>query len=126
MSTFPVTITFIALYSIVLIPIAGWIGTYRSSINALRGDGGDPILFKRIRIHANLTENAPVMALALGASEMLGMTQWILWLAVCSFLIGRISHYKLYDCQMRAFAMLLTQLSAALLGVWCLYTLYIG
>lgn len=126
MPMIPVTTTFIALFAITLVPLTGWVGLLRGKLGAFRGDGDYPALQKRIRIHGNLIENAPAMALVLGAAEILGMASWILWLAVCSFLIGRVMHYFVFDKTVRAGAMSLTQFPAALLGLWCLYMVYLA
>ena len=126
MTAIPITTTFIAFYAIALVILTGWIGIYRGKHGVLRGHGGDTVLEKRIRYHGNLIENAPAMALVLGASEMLGMTSWILWLAVGAFVAGRILYFYLYDKEVRALAMSLTQFPAGLLGLWCLYAVYMS
>ncbi len=125
MTTIPVTITFISLYAVALVILTGWIGLFRGKVGILRGHGGDAVLEKRIRYHGNLIENAPAMALVLGASESLGMTSWVLWLAVCSFVVGRVLYFQLYDLKIRALAMSLTQFPAGLLALWCIFAIYI-
>ena len=126
MTTIPVTTTFIALYAIVLVPLTAWIGLLRGKIAVLRGHGDNAVLEKRIRYHGNLIENAPAMALVLAASEMLGLTAWALWAAVGAFILGRILYFNLFDKEMRALAMSVTQFPAALLAIWCLYAVYIS
>lgn len=123
MTAIPVTITFIALYAIALVVLTGWIGLFRGKIGVLRGHGDNAVLEKRIRYHGNLIENGPAMALVLGASESLGMSNLFLWLAVCSFVVGRILYFQLYDKELRALAMSLTQFPAGLLALWCLYAI---
>ncbi len=125
MTAIPVTITFISLYAVALVILTGWIGIFRGKVGILRGHGGNTVLEKRIRYHGNLIENAPAMALVLGASESLGMTSWFLWLAVCSFVVGRVLYFQLYDQKIRALAMSLTQFPAGLLALWCLYAIYV-
>lgn len=106
--------------------LTSWIGLYRGATNQLRGEGTDPVLFKRSRFHGNLVENAPATALVLGAGEALGLgTNW-LWLAVLSFIVGRALYFVLYDQKMRALPMTMTQFPAALIGVWVLYTLWMA
>ena len=116
--TLPVTFTFIGTLAILLIFITGWIGVLRGKTGIIRGDGGHPALFKRIRIHGNLMENAPLFALLLGASELSGLAPTWLWLAAATFIIGRTWHYVLYDNTMRGLAMLITLLPGALMGGW--------
>lgn len=126
MTAIPITTTFIAFYAIALAILTGWIGLFRGKIGVLRGHGDNAILEKRIRYHGNLIENAPAMALVLGASELLGLASWALWLAVGAFVLGRVTYFKLYDKEIRALAMSMTQFPAGLLGLWCLYAIYIS
>lgn len=114
----PVTFTFIGVLAILLIPLTGWVGMRRGK--TLRGDGGDPVLFKRIRIHGNLMENAPLFALVLGASEAAGLGRPWLWLAIGTFIAGRGLHFALYDSPLRGGAMLVTLLPGVLMSLWLL------
>lgn len=126
MDNLTITTVFIALYTISLVPLTGWVGVLRGQLNTLRGDGNDAVLEKRIRIHGNYIENAPAMALILGASELQGAPSWALWSSIFCFALGRIAHYILYDKKTRAVAMSLTQFPSALLGFWCLYSITVG
>jgi hypothetical protein len=121
----PVTLTFIAMCGLALLPMTGWIGVHRASERILRGDGGDPVLFKRIRIHGNFIENAPITALTLGGAEMLGLASMWLWLGLAAFVAGRIVHYLLYDRPSRGIGMTLTTLPAAAWGGWILWTVWL-
>ncbi|HEV7344745.1 MAG TPA: MAPEG family protein [Devosia sp.] len=120
----PVTFTFMAVCAALLMPLTGWIGVYWGSRGILRGDGGDPILFKRIRAHGNFIETAPLIAMALLAAEWLGLAQLWLWAAVGSFFIGRLLHWVMYDNKMRGGPMILVTAPGLLLGGWVLYTLW--
>ena len=126
MDQMPVTLTFVALYAIALVPMTGWIGLYRSKIGALRGDGGDAVLFKRIRVHGNLTENAPAFALVLAAAEWSGLAQPWLWGAVACFVVGRMLYVRLFDSAQRWLAMVFTQFPAALMGLWVLASVWLA
>lgn len=119
----PVTFTFVSVLAILMIPLTGWVGMRRGE--TLRGDGGDPVLFKRIRIHGNLMENAPLFVLVLGAAEATGLgTPW-LWLAIMTFIVGRGLHYALYDTQQRGLAMLVTLLPGVFMGLWLLVQVWL-
>jgi uncharacterized membrane protein YecN with MAPEG domain len=119
----PVAFTFVSLYAMSLFAMTGWVGMRRGS--TLRGDGGDPVLFKRIRVHGNLIENAPAFAFVLGASELAGLGQAWLWAAVVSFVAGRIVHFVLFDTEMRWSGMLLTTGPSALMGIWLLIQVWL-
>lgn len=112
-----VAFTFIAVCAGSLFFMTAAVGLKRLSIGGvLRGDGGEAALYKRIRIHGNFIENAPLMALVLLAAEMLGIADAWLWLAVASFVAGRIYHYVRYDAADRGFGMALTTGPALALG----------
>ncbi len=121
----PVTLTFVAMCGLVLLPMTAWIGVYRDSIGILRGDGGDAVLFKRMRIHGNFIENAPITALVLAGAELLGLGPVWLWLGLAAFVAGRVVHYVLYDRPSRGIGMLLTTLPAAVWGGWILWTVWL-
>ncbi|WP_040615828.1 MAPEG family protein [Roseibium sp. TrichSKD4] len=120
----PVTFTFVSCYAIVLVCLTAWIGLYRGKTNTLRGEGQDPVLFKRSRFYGNLIENGPAMALVLGASEAMGLSAIWLWIAVSSFVAGRILYFVLYDQKVRAVPMIMTQFPAAAIGVWVILTIW--
>lgn len=124
LQNFPVSLTFIAICGMSLMPMVTAIGLYRGSINVLRGDGGDPVLFKRIRIHGNFVENAPLVALTLFGAEGLGLSAFWLWLAVASFFASRIGHYALYDRKSRGGPMTFTVFPPLALGIYILVKLW--
>lgn len=120
----PVTFTFIAVSAVLSMVMTGWIGLLRGRLNILRGDGGSPELFKRIRIHGNFAENAPILALALGAGEVTGLSSGWLWLAVGSFGLGRALHFAIYDNKHRGIAMTFTQAPAVVIGFWVIWQIW--
>lgn len=126
MPLIPITTTFIALYVLTIVPMTGWVGLMRGKLDVLRGHGNDPVLEKRVRIHGNLIENGPAVALMLGASEIMGAPSWALWLTIGAFAIGRVIHYIQFDEKTRAGGMSFTQFPAAFLAIWCLYSIYLA
>ena len=63
-------------------------GKYKAGL----GDGGNPALLKRIRMHGNLAENAPLFLILLALTEATG--QWTVlvpWFAL-AFVVARLSH----------------------------------
>ena len=63
-------------------------GKYRVGL----GDGGNAAMLKRVRMHGNLAENAPLFLILLGMVELSG--QWAIyvpWIAI-AFAVIRVSH----------------------------------
>lgn len=126
LADFPVTLSFVALCGIALTPLTSMIGLYRAKIGVLRGDGGDQVLFKRIRMHGNFIETAPIVALSLAGAEALGLAAVWLWLGFISFWAGRVLHYFLYDMKARGFSMTLTTLPPLCWGTFVLWRLWLA
>ncbi len=120
----PVTLTFIAVSAATLMPFTAWIGLYRGKTGILRGDGGDPALFKRIRVHGNFIENAPLVALSMAGAESLGLDAMWLWAGFASFFAGRVMHFVLYDSKLRGTTLALTTFPALAWGVWILWRVW--
>lgn len=116
-----VTATFVALCAVIIFVMVSAVGFRRSAIGVLRGDGGDPILFKRSRLHGNFVEVAPITALALLVAELTGVPERWLWIAVASFFVGRIYHGVRYDARDRGVGMALTVMPSVVLGITVFY-----
>lgn len=56
------------------------------------GDGGDVMLLRRMRAHANFTEYTPLTLVLIAALEFTGHGGWLLAIAASLFLIGRVLH----------------------------------
>lgn len=56
------------------------------------GDGDVPQLFKAIRVHANLIENAPLALILLLGLELQGAPSWIVHALGLAFIVGRVLH----------------------------------
>ena len=111
--TYDVTVIFIALLTIVQVPATLAVGIYRIKTGILLSDGGNQILLRRIRAHANFTETVPITLIAMAAADYSGAGNAMLWAGGTSLLAGRIIHYftiALTDGQglLRAAGMLLT------------------
>jgi uncharacterized membrane protein YecN with MAPEG domain len=68
------------------------IGNLRMKGKILYGDGGDEMLMRRMRAHANFVENTPLVLILIGAIEVAG--KGATWLAVVGavYMLARISH----------------------------------
>lgn len=56
------------------------------------GDGGDPVMFRRIRGQANFAEYVPLTLVLIGFLEMSGQAKWIIHLLGSTLLLGRVMH----------------------------------
>lgn len=64
----------------------------RRSASVSLGDGGDPMLTRRIRGQANAAEQMPMTLLPLLAAEMLGGSSILLAVFAAMFCVGRLGH----------------------------------
>tara|TARA_A100001391_G_scaffold7621_3_gene4807 strand:+ start:6454 stop:6849 length:396 start_codon:yes stop_codon:yes gene_type:complete len=67
-------------------------GKARLEAKAMHGDGGHPLLLKRMRAQANFVEYTPFALLLVLGLELTGHAGWLLALTAAVFLIGRVSH----------------------------------
>ncbi|MGQ0660039.1 MAPEG family protein [Sphingosinicella sp.] len=56
------------------------------------GDGGNEILLRRMRAHANFAENVPIFLILLAVLELASGGNLILWTAAILFILARIAH----------------------------------
>ncbi len=79
----------LAVFQMILtLYVANGRGKYKTGL----GDGGHPGLIRRIRIHGNLAENAPLFLILLALVETSG--QWTEFVPILAalFLVARLSH----------------------------------
>ncbi len=83
------TAVFVAVFQmLLLLYVARGRGRYKTGL----GDGGSPQLLKRIRIHGNLAENAPLFLILLALVETSGHWPTLVpWFAV-AFVVLRLFH----------------------------------
>ena len=56
------------------------------------GDGGDKLMLRRIRGHANFAEYVPLCLILIGISEYLGLAAWAVHTLGAALLVGRLLH----------------------------------
>ena len=56
------------------------------------GDGGETLLIKRIRVHGNCAEYAPMGLILLAMTELQGAPLWVVHLLGLMLLAGRVLH----------------------------------
>jgi uncharacterized membrane protein YecN with MAPEG domain len=89
----PVTALFIAVFALLQVPMTVVVGLRRAKSGIQFLDGGDETLLRRVRAHGNFTETAPMSLLAMGAAELAGAPEMLLWSVGGALLVGRILHY---------------------------------
>ncbi|MFO6419015.1 MAPEG family protein [Hylemonella sp. W303a] len=121
--TIPTTIFFIGVFALIQVPLTVMVGYRRVQTNIQFLDGGDQTLLRRMRAHANYTENVPIVLLAMAAAELGHAPHWLLWAGGISLLVGRIMHAAILVLKgwglPRALGMILTFLPMLAFGGWC-------
>jgi uncharacterized protein len=85
-----------SLYAALLALFYVWLSfrviTVRRSAKVSLGDGGDDLLARRVRAHANFAEYAPIGLILIYFVEQLWHTWWMIHALGAAFLIGRVLH----------------------------------
>ncbi|MDP4004888.1 MAPEG family protein [Methylobacterium sp. NEAU K] len=90
---FPATTAFYAaLLALLYLGLSGWVMASRVSGNVLVGDGGDDVLLKRVRSHANFSEYVPLALILVGLLEAGGAGHGLVQGLLLALLVGRILH----------------------------------
>ncbi|AVP96340.1 hypothetical protein C7S18_03660 [Ahniella affigens] len=120
-----VTCFFVGLLAIMQVPMTVMVGYRRLKTGIQFLDGGDVVLLRRMRAHANFTETVPMVLLAMAAAEITGLPAWALWTGGASLVIGRLLHAVILVRHGwgngRAFGMLMTFAPMLGFGAWSVY-----
>lgn len=88
----PITLTLAATCALLNFWLATRCVRLRLSEKALHGDGGSPLLARRMRAHGNFTEYTPIVIILFGLIELaVGSSIW-LWAAALVYVLARIGH----------------------------------
>lgn len=87
-----ISLLFAALHALLLIVLAAPVSLYRMRHRIGMGDGGDALLIRRIRVHANFIEYVPMALLSLLLLELAGLPAVWLWGFGSALLLGRVMH----------------------------------
>lgn len=118
----PITAFYAGILALLLLWLAfGVVGIRRAKSVSL-GDGGDPLLGRRIRGHANATETIPIALILLGLSETMGTPVLLLHAFGIMLVVGRVMHGLHFRKQqktifLRFWGMLLTIAAIGLMAV---------
>lgn len=87
-----ITLLFASLHALLMLALLVPISRHRYRQRISLGDGGDPALLRKIRVHANFIEYVPLALLMLALLEVCGLWQPLLWLFGSALLLARLMH----------------------------------
>ena len=124
----PITLTLAAACALLNLWLAFRCARIRVGSKVLHGDGGNPLLARRIRAHANFTEYTPIVLILFALVELaLGSPLW-LWIGALVYVVARAAHGIGMDADhptvWRAGGALLTWAVMAAMAVTALYVAY--
>lgn len=126
----PITLTMAAAATLINFWLALRIGRVRTSQKIFMGDGGNDMLYRRMRAQSNHIENAPFFVLMIGAVEISGFAGTWAWVLGMVFMIGRIAHGLGMDGGAlkigRMIGTIITMVSNLGLALACIYWASIG
>jgi uncharacterized membrane protein YecN with MAPEG domain len=93
MSTLVISPLFVAVFALIQVPLTVAVALRRGQTGVAFFDGGDTVLGRRMRAHANFTETVPMVLLAMAAAEYMGAPRSVLIGGGLSLLCGRAVHY---------------------------------
>jgi hypothetical protein len=88
----PVTAFYAALLAVIFVGLSLRVIFARGESGTLLGDGGNPELQRRIRVHGNFSEYVPFAIILLGLAEGLGAPHVLLHVLGLTLLAGRLAH----------------------------------
>lgn len=111
----PITLSLCAAAALINLWIFTRIVRVRASEKINHGDGGNVLLARRMRAHANFIENTPLVLLLIGALELSGKSGH--WLAIVGgiFMLGRVAHVIGMDSEKPALPRMLGSMSGLLI-----------
>ena len=87
-----ITLLFASLHVLLMLALLVPISRHRHARKVGLGDGGDPLLLRKIRVHANFVEHAPFALLVLALLELCGLPAAATWGFGGALLLGRVLH----------------------------------
>lgn len=87
-----ITMLYAGLCTLLVLFLAGRVIARRLSARIGIGDGGDAVLLRRMRVHANAIEYLPLALLLLGGMELNGYPNWLIHAFGATLLVSRVLH----------------------------------
>jgi len=92
MTTPKITMLFASLHVLLMLVLLVRVVRRRRELKVGIGDGGDELLARRIRVHANFTENVPIALTLMALLELSGLAALWLWSLGGVLLLARALH----------------------------------
>ena len=111
--------------------IAAWLGwrcsKVRMSAKILHGDGGNPLMARRMRAQANFTEYTPIALVLIVLLDLMNINAWALGLTALAFMVGRVLHAVGMDAETPSKARMIGMaLTLPIMLVWAIWALLLG
>ena len=87
-----ITLLFASLHVLLMLALLVPISRHRHGHKIGLGDGGDLVLARKVRVHGNFIEHAPLALLMLGLLELCGLPAMWLWSLGTVLLLSRLMH----------------------------------
>ncbi len=87
-----ITLLFASLHVLLMLILLVRISRHRHGHKIGLGDGGDVTLARKVRVHGNFIEHAPLALLMLGLLELCGLPAMWLWALGSVLLLARVMH----------------------------------
>ena len=87
-----ITMLYAGLLTLLVLALAGRVVAVRVKSRVGLGDGGNPELLQRVRVHANAIENLPLALLLLGGMELNGYPDLMVHVFGSALLLARLLH----------------------------------
>jgi uncharacterized protein len=88
----PITTAVVGILAFAQIPLSFLVSYMRGKTGIQFLDGGNESLLRRIRAHANFTENVPISLLAMACAELTSHPSTALWRGGACLILGRAVH----------------------------------
>jgi uncharacterized membrane protein YecN with MAPEG domain len=126
----PITLTFAAACALLNLWLAIRCSRIRIGDKLLHGDGGNSLLARRMRAHANFIEYTPIVLILFALIEMAtGESLW-LWGTALAYVVARAAHAFGMDADkptvLRAGGIMINWAVLLALAVWALTAAYSG
>jgi uncharacterized membrane protein YecN with MAPEG domain len=122
----PITALYTSILALLIVALAINVTRHRAKLKVAIGDGGNPLMLRMIRLHANAIEYTPLALLLMGVCELNGGPRLALHVAGIALILGRVLHsWGMWNTELPNFGRVagqsltwLTIIALAILNLW--------